>query len=88
MADDEKFVRERWKDFGPMVRGRFDICDPSGDMDWKAAARFTRERLAQIEYLKEEIAECRKLTNAPGDVFGRVLRRLQANMRELQRGMK
>jgi hypothetical protein len=55
MDRNEQFVREHWASMGPMIVGRFDICDMNGEMNWQAAREFTEQRLEEIRQVEEEI---------------------------------
>ena len=57
MSDKElyDYVTAHWSDFHQMTYGRFDICDPEGEMDYKLAYEFTLAHEQAIADLREEI---------------------------------
>ena len=60
-ADEQKaydYVVSVWGNTIPdcMTYGRFDICDMEGEVNYIAAAAFTRKRLAEIADVEKEIA--------------------------------
>jgi hypothetical protein len=89
--ENEKFVESHWLDMKPMIYGRFDICDPEGEMNWSAAAEFTEQRLEAITLAEFDIAYlegCGISTMEQGESQKRILAREQAALVELKRGMK
>ena len=92
--ENEKFVESHWLDMKPMIYGRFDICDPEGEMDWAAAAEFTEQRMEEIRQLEEEILflgadliDCEGIPDMVA-VIKRILTREQVALVSLKRGMK
>jgi hypothetical protein len=93
-----KYVTLMWDDYHAMTYGRFDICDPEGNMDYIKAAEFTRQRLKEIQQVEDEIRICEgclRFWQSPlGTEYGgvvpmrRILSREQAALVELKRGMK
>ena len=55
MTEHEEYVRGAWDDFVSLVRDRFDICDPEGEMNWSAAYTFTVERAEHIRQKNMEV---------------------------------
>ena len=95
MNADEKqayeYVVSVWGNTIPdcMTYDRFDICDMEGEVNYIAAAEFTRKRLAEIAEVEEEIKWLQSWgygndkINAPA----RMLARERAELAELKRGM-
>jgi hypothetical protein len=95
--DDEKFVREHWVSNVQMGDVPLVMCSDRGPFrGWSAAAEFTRKRLEEIRLVKEEIEQVEGMLPFRGspawakrkEVWQRILKRLEAALAELQRGMK
>jgi hypothetical protein len=58
VTDEEKrayeYVTLMWDDYHAMTYGRFDICDPEGNMDYIKAAEFTRQREEEIRQREKD----------------------------------
>lgn len=93
MDPNEVFVNSIWEDHSPMTHGRFDICDMEGNFDYKAAAKFTTERLQEIANVEEEIAYLHNIMGkaikvAPKHCVHRILAAEMDRLAGLQKGMR
>ena len=93
MDPNETFVNAIWEDHSPMTHGRFDICDMEGNFDYKAAAKFTTERLQEIANVEEEIAYLHNIMGkaikvAPKHCVHRILALEMQRLTELKKGMR
>jgi hypothetical protein len=99
MDRNEQFVREHWASMGPMIVGRFDICDMNGEMNWQAAREFTEQRLEEIRQVEAEVdaaysdvrwfAQGAQYEDKEQEAIHlRILAREQAALAALKRGLK
>ena len=65
---DEEYVRGEWSNCHVMTYGRFDICDPEGEMDW-AVPQPRPGQTAEVSCNLPEATKSVRLANRPGRSF-------------------